>query len=155
MVVSLIVDSGIALCICLAVLRKECVAGKVPLKMPWRDIRNELPVLWRFALPGVIAGLATTGMMWVGRVILIRGADGYVQLGLFTAANQWRTPMLFLPAVLCRVILPLVSETYSASKMAELRATIEMNLKIICLTALPILSGGHVSGRLVTGSVRA
>jgi len=95
-------------------------------------------VLWRFALPGVIAGLVTTGTMWVGRVLLVRGADGYVQLGLFSAANQWRTPMLFLPAVLCRVMLPLVSEAHSASRLAELRATIEMNLKIICWTALPI-----------------
>ena len=137
-IVSLTFESALALGICLAVLWKECARHGVLLRLPWACLLDELPILWRFALPGVMAGLLTTGTMWLGRVILIHGADGYLQLGLFSAANQWRTPMLFLPSVLCRVMLPVVSETYSTGETTELRTAITANLKIICMTALPI-----------------
>jgi O-antigen/teichoic acid export membrane protein len=137
-IISLLLDSVIALVICLAVLWKECVKQGVPLRIPRAKVLAEAPVLWRFALPGVLAGLIMTGTMWVGRVILVHRADGFMQLGLFAAANQWRTPMLFLPSVLCRVMLPLVSESYSTAKTGDLQTTITVNLKVICMTALPI-----------------
>jgi O-antigen/teichoic acid export membrane protein len=137
-VVALILDAVLALSICFVILRRECTDHEVPLRIPWRGVLGEFPVLWRFALPGVLAGLVITGTMWAGRTILFRGIDGDNQLGLFSAANQWRTPILFLPSGLCRVMLPLLSKAFSAGDTAELRTAVGASLKTVCMTALPI-----------------
>jgi len=137
-IAALIVDAVLALGVCMAVLWKECVRQGVPLQWSRDAILRELPVLWRFALPGVCAGVLTTGTLWLGRAILVRGTDGFMQLGLFSAANQWRTPMLFLPAVLCRVMLPVVSEAHAERRGTDLKAAIDINLRVVCLTALPV-----------------
>jgi O-antigen/teichoic acid export membrane protein len=137
-IVASTVGSAGTLAICLVVLRRECMKHRVPLKVPWRSVLAEASILWRFALPGVLAGLAVVGTMWMGKVILVRQAGGYTQLGLFSAANHWRTPMLFLSTVLCRVMLPLLSQAYSDAKTGDLKTAIGANLKIVCVTALPV-----------------
>jgi O-antigen/teichoic acid export membrane protein len=46
--------------------------------------------------------------------------------------------MLFLSTVLCRVMLPILSQAYSAAKTGDLKTAIGANLRIVCVTALPV-----------------
>jgi O-antigen/teichoic acid export membrane protein len=77
--------------------------------------RRELVALASFTLPGFLTiGIASTGA-WLGRADLAHAAGGLVEVGLFEAANQWRALVLFLPAILARVSLTILSDARSTS----------------------------------------
>lgn len=137
-VMALAIDSALAFGLCALLLRRECVKHRVSLRRTWRSVLAEAPILWKFALPGVCAGVVIAGAMWVGRIILVHEPDGYTELGLFSAANQWRTPILFFSAVLSTVMLPVLSEAYSRDSREDMAAAIGANLKTVCMTALPV-----------------
>lgn len=120
------------------VLGREKIKARFPKHIPFRQLREELPVLWQFALPGFLMGILGSMMLWVGRVILVRQEAGYTELGLFEAADQWRTMILFLPIALARVILPILSETYGHQSDSEFKKAISLHFQSILLITLPL-----------------
>jgi O-antigen/teichoic acid export membrane protein len=66
-------------------------------------------VLWKFALPAVLGGILVSPVTWLASLWLSRQPDGYAELGLFGAANQWRSAVSFIPAILSQPILPLLT----------------------------------------------
>lgn len=120
-------------------LKRESRKGGLPEKTTWKGMIPDLPVVWKFALPGAIAGAITAAVLWLGRVILTQQEGGFEDLGLFEAANQWRALILFLPAILTRVALPMLSETYSRDADKDFRDVISVHFQTICLITLPIV----------------
>ena len=119
-------------------LRRESVNARFPERIPLSDVKKEVSILWKFALPGFLIGVITISMMWVGRVILTRLDNGYVEIGLFTAADQWRLIILFIPMVLAPVILPILSETYGNKSNDEFKKAISFQVHSILLITLPL-----------------
>lgn len=78
-------------------------------------------------------------MMWVGRLLLTQREFGYTELGIFEAAHQWLTIILFLPAALAWVILPILSETYGKESKKEFNAAVSMQVQAFCLATLPLV----------------
>jgi O-antigen/teichoic acid export membrane protein len=97
-----------------------------------------MSVLWSFALPGILIGVVYAFVQWMGRVILVNSEHGYGDLGLFAAANQWRSIILFLPAVVGRVFLPLLSEARGTSSSQTYRKMVIDNIRVICAVSLPV-----------------
>jgi O-antigen/teichoic acid export membrane protein len=96
----------------------SCVVGAVALARARRDAGlppasgpAELGVLWRFTLPAFLANALVGPATWVAGAILVRQSDGYPELGLVNAVNQWRTALLFLPGVMAQVALPLLASS--------------------------------------------
>lgn len=98
---------------------------------------RELPVLWHYALPGVLTGIVVTVMMWSGRLLLTKQNEGYAQLGLFEAAYQWQTLILFLPSVFLQVVFPILSETYGRSNKDDFHSVLSIQIQAILLITLP------------------
>jgi len=98
---------------------------------------QETSVLWRFALPGFLSGVLTSALLWTGRIILTRQEAGYTELGLFTAADQWRIMVLFIPAIISRVILPIISSSLHRSDQ-EMRESIGIQVQATAMIALPM-----------------
>lgn len=73
-------------------------------------------VLWRFALPAVLSGILVSLVTWLSSLCLSRQPNGYAELGLFGAANQWRSAVTFLPAVLSQPLLPLLTSVTTVQK---------------------------------------
>jgi O-antigen/teichoic acid export membrane protein len=71
----------------------------------WKHLR----VLWTFSLPSVLAGLLVSPVTWMVSLWLSKTANGYGELGLFGAANQWRIIVAFIPLTLCQPLLPLLT----------------------------------------------
>lgn len=106
--------------------------------VPFRVWKVELPLLWTFALPGLITGAIGAMVLWYGRVALTGAEEGYVQLGLFEAANQWRTMILFLPATLSRVAMPVLAETYGRDRDGDFRNAVALQFRANLLITLPL-----------------
>jgi O-antigen/teichoic acid export membrane protein len=118
-------------------IKEEVRLAGFPNIVRTQDIWKETSVFWQFALPGFISGVITSMILWAGRIILTRQEAGYAELGLFTAADQWRTMVLFIPAILARVVLPLISSSINNSD-SEVRESISMQAQASCMIALPL-----------------
>lgn len=117
-----------------AALRANGLRGDLPFK----EWRKSLPVLWSFALPGFVTGLLTASTYWIGRLQLVESSDGYFQLGLFEAANQWRTMILFIPGSLALVALPVIAASHSTGDERQFLDATALQFKGILAIALPL-----------------
>lgn len=94
------------------------------------------------AIPSMLAQLAVTPAQWVMQLMLLNSSGGYGAVGLFGLATQWFNIVMFAPAAISRVVLPILTEKYnhgydgSAKKFVLLACTV--NLLVACLVALPI-----------------
>ncbi len=123
----------------LALRRETRSAGIVftatPSRADWR-------VLWSFSLPAALAGVLVGPTNWVCNAILVNQRGGYGEMGLFNAASQWRTAVLFLPGALSTIVLPILSNlrgSHDSRRYARvLRANILANAGLAFAAALAI-----------------
>lgn len=120
-------------------LRKTTQGAGFSSKISLLERFRELPVLWHYALPGVLTGMVITVMMWTGRLLMTKQEAGYTQLGLFEAAFQWQTLILFLPSIFLQVVFPMLSETYSRSNRDDFHSVLSIQMQAILLITLPIV----------------
>lgn len=108
-------------------------------------IFSERRILWKFSVPAVLSGAMVGPVMWLGNMILAKQTNGYAQLGLFTAAYQWRTAVTFLPAILAQTTLPILSQIYGTGDVRRfckvLGVNITITLSISTLAAIMIMAG--------------
>lgn len=119
-------------------IRRALAAFAIDENQPFSAWKAELPLLWTFALPGILVGVVSATTLWWGRTVLADDPDGYIQLGLFEAANQWRTMILFLPAILARVAMPVLSETFGRPDKGDFLAAVVLQFKAMLLITLPL-----------------
>jgi O-antigen/teichoic acid export membrane protein len=136
--IGLIAVAGLVMIRYAFVLRQEKVKAGFPRSVPLQGVRAEMPILWHFALPGFVIALLSSGTGWVTRAIIAHQAGGYVQLGLFEAAQQMRFPVAFLPSLLAPVILPLLAQAHGAGASGDFRAAMGLQLRTITFVNLPI-----------------
>jgi O-antigen/teichoic acid export membrane protein len=91
-------------------LRREIARAKLPMMRP--RVVQDLRVLWEFSLPAVMAGAMVGPVNWMCSAIVVNGPDGYAEMGYFSAANQWRMAILFLPNLIAGVALPILAGLY-------------------------------------------
>jgi O-antigen/teichoic acid export membrane protein len=120
------------------------------------DAWQEYPVLWRFSLPAVLGGLMVTPAVWLCNAMLVNRPDGYGEMGIFNAANQWRAAILFLPGVVEMIILPVIANLRGEGNWRSYKKVLLYNVCFngaIALAATlvisffaPIIMGGYGAG---------
>lgn len=71
---------------------------------------NELPVLWRFALPALFSGVLVGPAHWCTQAMLANTPNGYAELAILGIAMQWFNIIMFVPGTAGRVILPMLTD---------------------------------------------
>jgi O-antigen/teichoic acid export membrane protein len=70
--------------------------------------------------------------------------NGYAEMGLFNAANQWRAAIQFLPGMLAMAALPMLSSLREPNDSFRYRKLLRVNLMVsfgaAATTALPIIA---------------
>jgi len=123
--------------ICHLAVRKEARRFNVPLS--FSGCLQELPLLWRFSLPAVLGGMMVTPVNWACNALLVNQPDGYEEMGIFSAANQWYNMLLFLPGLLGSVVLPVLSERLGQKETKQSLKTMVLAIKVNALLVLPIV----------------
>ena len=118
-------------------LRKEARRHRIP--FTFRNCRRELPILWKFSLPAVLAGSMVGPVNWVCNAMLVNHPDGYGEMGIFSAANQWYTMLMFLPGILGSVILPILSGQLSQNNTKQSMKTLALAVKMNLLIITPLV----------------
>lgn len=137
-ILALIIISALGYWLSTLVVKRECKRyGIRPSHFDLNAIR-EWPILWKFSLPALMAAMLVIPVTWVTNAILVNQKNGYAEMGLFNAANQWRQLVIFIPQVLASVMLPIFSETYGRADKKEFLDAFLMNLRLTWAIALPI-----------------
>jgi O-antigen/teichoic acid export membrane protein len=74
------------------------------------------------------SSLLLAGSTWVVAVLLSRQGMGFAELGLFNAAERWKTALVFLPNVLFQVVLPMLSRSHAAGDRRACRRIVSTAL---------------------------
>lgn len=130
-------------------LRKEARRYHVP--FTFRNCRQELPILWSFALPATLAGIMVGPANWVCRSLLTNQPNGYDEIGLLTAALVFQGMLLFVAEMLGAPLLSMVSN--AGVNISEKLGTINMlsSWFLGVTIAIPLLSFPELA-QLVFGS---
>jgi O-antigen/teichoic acid export membrane protein len=89
------------------IIRQLCLKHNI--RLDWSGLRQEFPLIWRYGLPSMLAGLFIGPVTWATRAILARQAGGMAELGLYVAAYSLCAILMTSAALLTNVTLPVLS----------------------------------------------
>jgi O-antigen/teichoic acid export membrane protein len=118
-------------------LRKEAYRCNIPILI--KSCTQEMPILWKFSLPAVLGYIMVGPANWGASAILVNQPDGYSEMGIFAATNQWYVALMFIPRLLGNVMLPVLSEFNGQDKMAESHKILITAIKTSVIVTLPII----------------
>jgi len=104
-----------------------------------RGCRSELPILWKFTLPAVLSAAMVAPVNWACNALLVHQPQGYAQVGLFNAANQWFNALQLLPVVLGQAFLPILAERHGAGDHQRTGRILLAAFRLNLLTVLPVV----------------
>lgn len=114
----------------------------------WRFPTEELPVLWHVSLPAMATVMLWLPVTWVGTLMLVREPGGFGEMGLFGAANQWFSLLMFVPGVMTQTILPILSEQVSDGGRLEARRlalrSAGIMFALVAFIAMPLMLASHL-----------
>jgi O-antigen/teichoic acid export membrane protein len=103
--------SVVALAVCCAVneisIRRLCASRGI--RRRFAEAGRFRGELLRYAVPAFIAGAVAVPTQWYAMTLLSGMPNGYVQVGLLNAVNNWKALITFLPVTLGTAALPMLA----------------------------------------------
>ena len=109
-------------------IRRQCRANAVTVS--WRGAWSERRILWSFSTPTFLSGVMAGPISWIANTLLVHQPNGYAEMGLFSAATQWRTAIAFLPSVLGQLAPPILANLYGQEGLSRYKKALILNLAL-------------------------
>jgi len=107
-------------------VQSECrVFGIVP---TLRGSLTEARMLLRFSVPAALSSALVPPVLWACNAILVNEPAGYLEMGVFNAANQWRVAILFIPTAVGQTVLPLLAQLHGSGDEDRYRRLLKWSL---------------------------
>lgn len=135
-------------------LRKEAARYHVPLT--FRHCRRELPILWRFSLPAVLAASMFGPVNWAAKAILVNQPDGYGEMGRLAAALVFHNAILTACGLLANPLLAMLSDqdSHASRRLGTVNILstwllgLVLAMPLLCFPEIAeVLFGGDFGGR--------
>jgi len=131
-------------------LRQEL--AKADMRVRYSTLFQEVRILWNFSLPAVLAGSMVGPISWICTAILANQPEGYAEIGVYTAANQWFSAVLILPGVLAQVVLPILCERVAAGDRGRSARILKASIGVSTLVMGPMILVGCIFSRKIMSS---
>lgn len=102
--------------------------------------RKHLNLLLKFSLPAALASCMTAPAFFIVRTMLSR-YSGFEEVAIYEAADQWRIIVLFIPASISQIVLPILSSlsgNRNNTFWRILKINLLLNITIAAVVALAI-----------------
>jgi O-antigen/teichoic acid export membrane protein len=86
----------------------------------------------------MLSGVVMAPVVWITNSMLANQPDGYGELGLFNAANQWRIFIVLLPGLLMTAMLPILADRHGRGDKDGFDKALTFNFRITWIIALPL-----------------
>ncbi len=106
----------------------------------WREWR----MLTRFSLPSLLSTISFTPVQWAMAAWLVSAPNGFLQMGIYSAGNQIRTLVTYVPSALGQPALAMLSRESSADGCRFrllYRHVMLLGLGLSVLAGIPVLAG--------------
>ena len=100
------------------------------------SLGQEKVIITRFALPAAIAGYYSMPMFWLANSFLVRQPGGYGEMALYSAANNLRLLVLFIPNVMNNVGLSILNNEKAKNDVSHYNRLFGSNVLHIFLVSL-------------------
>jgi O-antigen/teichoic acid export membrane protein len=100
------------------------------------SLSEEKAIIFKFALPAALAGYYSMPMVWLANTFLVRQPEGYGEMALYTAANNLRILVLFLPNVMNTVGLSVLNNERAKGDLNHYNRVFRSNVLYIFLVSL-------------------
>ena len=117
-------------------IKKEAL--KAGFSIDWIGVRSEIRVLWSFSLPTILGASIYVPAMWLANAFIVQHPDGYAEMGLFNAADRWRTAILFVPMLVGGVSLPMLSNLRAENLVQKYYKVLWTNVALCFIVALVV-----------------
>jgi O-antigen/teichoic acid export membrane protein len=97
---------------------------------------REWRVLFSYSLPATLSELPVAPVAWITSVMIASQASGLHELGLFSAANQWRNAIVLVGTATGFVLFPLFSDLHQSGRSRALSRTFWMSSGLIAAVGL-------------------
>lgn len=146
-ILGMVVAQAIGCLLNLRAVRVEMKKYSVPISLTPRWA--EFKVLWQFSIPAVLGSALISVVNWAAATMLVNQRSGYAEMGMFSAANQWFSALMWLPYVVSGVTLPVLAERLGSGDKANGVKALNMTLMINAGTVLPVMLIGCLSSRYI------
>lgn len=82
--------------------------------------RVEVGELFRFGIPAFVALISVTAALFGAQVLLSRQPSGYSEVALFSVAYRWQLVIMFVPASIAPVLVPVMTRLHTTKQDGEL-----------------------------------
>src|SRR4029077_15744842 len=65
-----------------------------------------------------------------------KGHNGYAEMGVFSAVQQWMLALSFVPVVLGRALMPILSTLWGSGRHSQMRQALTANAFLCCVFGL-------------------
>ncbi len=131
-------------------LRAEARRGSV--SIDYAQCLQERGILWTFSVPAVLSGLMIGPVYWGCSVLLVNLPNGYAEMGIFAAVNQWFMALQFLPTVLGQAALPMLSQEFSAGDGERFKKLLLSAIALNAVVIFPLVLIGSVLSPMIMRS---
>jgi len=100
------------------------------------SLSQEKAIILKFVLPSAIAQFYSPPLIWLANSFLVRQPGGYGEMALFSAANNLRILVLFLPTVMNSVGLSVLNYEKAKGDVAHYHRVFISNIVYIFLVSL-------------------
>lgn len=87
-----------------------------PRKGNFRAWLGEHEILWKFSVPAFFSSTLVGPVNWFCNMLLVNQPNGYAEVALLSAANQWKNFVGFLPLMLGSVLVPMLANLQAAGR---------------------------------------
>lgn len=95
--------------------------------------REILGILYKFSLPAALASCITAPTFFIVRAML-SNFNGFEEVAIYEAADQWRIIVLFIPASISQIVLPILSGL-SVNRTNEFWKVLKINITLNVVVA--------------------
>ena len=137
-IIALVINSAVNLILYRINIRNLVKEFKI--KVNYLKSWKEKDTIWELSLPTMLSQIMVGPVVWIANIIIINNPGGYAQLGLFNAANQWKSVLNFLPVVIGGVLLPMISANIDKENKALETVNVFASWIVVIIIALPLIS---------------
>jgi O-antigen/teichoic acid export membrane protein len=112
---------------------------KYNLHFIFKDLKSEFPILFHFSLPAILSSFIYAFMIWITSAMLVNQPNGFSEMGLYNASNQWKLIILFIPNIVGQVSIPILSERYGCSDHDTISLFLKRITSLTFIFALPLV----------------
>jgi O-antigen/teichoic acid export membrane protein len=126
-----------------AAVRQRVAKDRIPVDL--RGFWQEQSILWTFSLPALVQGIMVSPVTWAATALLVNQPGGYLEMGAYSAANQWYGAVVLLVSALGAALLPVLSEHIGQADQAGARKVLRVAVAMNAAAVAPIVLAGGVA----------